>query len=202
MENEVMKCIKERRSIRNYLVKDVPKEIIEEIILAGKYAPSAENRQPWRFIVITNREFIKELSEKVKEQIKKLLKKKRRWKKRFKELEDERLILFLQAIANSKEDVVFHNAPVVIFIITKDEAFNDESCACCAENMMLYAWSIGIGSCWIGLAKFLELDEKVMEGLNVPKEYHVSACLTFGYPAKIPKAPIRNPSADVIKWIE
>ena len=202
MENEVIKCIKERRSIRNYLDKPLPKEIIEEIILAGRYAPSAENRQPWRFIVITNKQLINELSLRVKKQIAKILEKRGKWKKKFKELEDERLVLFLKAISNSKEDVVFYDAPALIFIIAKDEIFNLESCACCAENMMLAAWSLGIGSCWIGLANFLELDEEAMEKIGMPTGYKIMACIIFGYPMKIPKATIRNPSSDVIKWIE
>ena len=196
--NEVIKCIKERRSIRNFLDKKIPKEIIEEIIEAGKYAPSAEDRQPWKFIVVTKKELIQELSNEIKKQIKRILDKKRKWKKKFKELEDERLVLFLKAIANSKEDVIFYNAPLVIFIICEDEIFNDESCVCCAQNMMLSAWSMGIGSCWIGFAKFLEANEEVMERLEIPEGHHISACIVFGYPAKVPKATIRKPT--FIKW--
>ncbi len=201
-ENAVIKCIKERRSIRNYLDKEIPKEIIEEIISAGKYAPSAEDRQPWKFIVITNRDLINELSNEVKKQISEILKKKKKWKKKYRELEDERAVLFLKAVSSSKQDVIFYNAPVIIFILTEEGAFNDESCACCAENMMLSAWSTGIGSCWIGFAKFLEMNEEAMKKIGVPEGYHISACLIFGYPEKVPKATIRKPTADIIKWIE
>ncbi len=199
--NEVIKCIKERRSIRNYLDKEVPKEIIEEIIEAGKYAPSAENRQPWKFIVITDKVLIKELSEEIKKQIGTMLKQRRKWKRKFKELEDKEVLTFLQAVAMAKKDIIFYEAPVVIFIVTEDEMFNDESCACCAQNMMLAAWSMGIGSCWIGFAKFLEGNKKMMEKIGVPEGHHISACLIFGYPASVPKPQLRNPMADVIKWI-
>ena len=60
--------------------------IIEEIIEAARYAPSPENRQPWRFIVVTNKHRIKELSNEVKKQIKKILKNKWRWKRKYPEL--------------------------------------------------------------------------------------------------------------------
>ncbi|HID25593.1 MAG TPA: nitroreductase family protein [Thermoplasmata archaeon] len=50
------------------------KEVIEEIVQGSRFAPSAQNRQPWRFIVITNRGVIKEFSLLVKEELKKLLK--------------------------------------------------------------------------------------------------------------------------------
>lgn len=202
MQNEVISCIKTRRSIRSYSEKKLAREVIEEIINAGKYAPSAEDRQPWRFIVITNRDFIKKLSEEVKRQIEKVLKNKRKWRKKFNELNDNRMILFLSAVVKSKRDSIFFDAPAVIFIVTDEMMFNDESCACCAQNMMLSAWSMGIGSCWIGFARFLELNRSIIEEIGVPEGYHISACLTFGYPEKVPKPSMRKPTADVIKWIE
>ena len=202
MENEIIKCIKERRSIRRYLDKDIPKELIEKIIEAGRYAPSAEDRQPWRFIVITNKEKIRELSNEVKNQIRNVLKNKWKWKRKYKELKDERLLLFLNAIVHSRKDIVFYDAPVVIFILTDDKVFNDESCACSAQNMMLAAWSMGIGSCWVGFAKFLELSKDAMQNIGIPDGYHIASCLIFGYPAKVPRATIRKPIADIIKWID
>ncbi len=201
MENEVIKCIKGRRSIRNYLDKELSKELIEKIIEAGRYAPSAENRQPWRFIVITDRAFINDLSMRVKEQIRKMLKRKWKWRKKFPELNERQTLLFLNAVANSSKDVVFHNAPCVVFIITENRAFYDESCACAAQNMMLAAWSFGVGSCWIGFAKFLEMDEEAKEMLGISPGYHIAACLTFGYPEKVPKPPMRNPMAGIMRWI-
>jgi len=203
MEEEVIKCIKSRRSIRNYREEALPKETIEKIIEAGKYAPSAENRQPWKFVVITNKELMKELSEETKKQIEWILKKRRKFRKKYKELEERETLLFLQAVAKSSKDVIFHEAPVVIFIITEDRAFNDESCACAAENMMLAAWSMGIGSCWIGFAKFLEMNEEAREKIGVPSNHHIASCIVFGYPEKVPKKPLpRKPTSGIMKWID
>ena len=200
MENGVIECIKARRSIRNYEDREVPKEVMEEIILAGRYAPSAENHQPWKFIVVTDRDAITRLSNKTKEQIGKMLEHKRKWKKKFKELDDPREILFFQAVASSSKDMVFHDAPAVVFIVTADGIFNDEACACAAQNMMLAACSLGVGSCWIGFAKFIENSE-IMEEMGMPEGYHIAACIAFGYAGNSPKAAIRKPMADVIKWI-
>jgi len=59
-ENETIKTIKERRAIRDYETsKDVSDELIREIIEAGGYAPSAENQQPWRVIVIRDKKLQK-----------------------------------------------------------------------------------------------------------------------------------------------
>lgn len=51
--NEVVKVLKERRSIRDYLSKPIPREIMEDIIDCGRLAPSANNVQPWLFVVVT-----------------------------------------------------------------------------------------------------------------------------------------------------
>ena len=66
MTNPTIQTIKERRSVRNFQEKDIDKELLREIIQAGKYAPSALNKQPWKFIVITNKDFIQNLSLKIK----------------------------------------------------------------------------------------------------------------------------------------
>ncbi|MFZ2470981.1 MAG: nitroreductase family protein [Methanothrix sp.] len=67
LKNDVLKNIYSRRSVRDYLPDDVPDDVIRELILAGTYAPSAANKQPWRFVVIKNRVLIKKLSGKAKE---------------------------------------------------------------------------------------------------------------------------------------
>jgi nitroreductase len=52
---EVLKILKETRSIRKYQKKEIPKEIIEDIIDCARFAPTAVNIQPWEFIVITDK---------------------------------------------------------------------------------------------------------------------------------------------------
>jgi nitroreductase len=58
---DTLECIRKRRDIRSYLKKDVPDDVIRKIIEAGRLAPSAMNLQPWHFIVIKNKETLKEL---------------------------------------------------------------------------------------------------------------------------------------------
>jgi nitroreductase len=60
--NEVIRVLKERRSIREYLPKPIPKEILEDIIDCGRLAPSANNVQPWLFVVVTEEGGKKELA--------------------------------------------------------------------------------------------------------------------------------------------
>lgn len=58
---EILKEIKERISVRNFEKKAIPKEIINRILDAGRVAPSAKNRQPWRFIVVDNEDIKKKI---------------------------------------------------------------------------------------------------------------------------------------------
>jgi len=63
--NETIKNIKERRSVRKYKDKEIPKEILEELIDCARLAPSARNDQPWEFIVVTEKEILKKLGDTV-----------------------------------------------------------------------------------------------------------------------------------------
>ena len=199
MSTELIQLIKQRRSIRRFQDKPIEREVIEEIIQAGRYAPSDLNRQPWRFIIITNREYIQKLSKMVREEIKKLLRRKIGIPKELKE-KDNRLLL--AAAAYSKDDHIFFDAPALILVLTDDKIFSTESTACCAQNMMLAAYSMGIGSCWIGLANVLNLNKKILQDIGIPKGYHISAAIILGYPAEEKtRLPIRK-IGDVIKWID
>lgn len=202
MKTEFLDQLKKRRSIRSFKKVPVKKELIEEIIQAGRYAPSATNRQPWRFIVITKKEMIEDIAQIVKNEIKSVLKKRFILKYFYPALKSRETINLLAAIIYSKEDVLFFNAPVLVFIVSEKGKFNDESCACCAQNMMLAAHFLGLGSCWIGLAHFLGLNKKRMEKIGVPKGYHISAALVFGYPDKVlSQARFRKPNSGIINWI-
>jgi nitroreductase len=190
LSNPVMDAIYGRRSVRKYSDKDVPDEIIKEIIRAGTYAPTAVNKQPWRFIVIKNRKLIDEYDERAKKIFVNM----------FKDSAVPELAVYVKNLAKPEVRILY-KAPVFILVFTSQEALSEHDCALAAENMMLAAQSLGIGSCWIGLAAGLGSDEAFLKEAGVPKGHKLVAPLIFGYPAKggLP-APARN--ADVIlKWI-
>jgi len=203
MNTELIQLIKERRSIRSFRKEPLKKTDIDTIIQAGKYAPSAKDVQPWRFIVITNASKINYLSGIVKSEISTILKRRFIYQIFAKDLRNQKALQTLYVLSKSVKDVIFYDAPALIFIVSKKGLFNDESCSCCAENMMLAAHSLGIGSCWIGYASFLERNKKVLLEIGIPSDMHIVSALIFGYPKKEKKQmPIRKPMADVINWIE
>ena len=203
MSNPVIDAIKQRRSIRKFINKPLEKEMLEQIILAGRYAPSAKNDQPWRFIVITKPEKIHWLSLQVQQAIKHVLKKRFVLQFFYKQLRKKETLAFLYDVAMAPKDEIFFEAPALILILTKKNQFYDESCACCAQNMMLAAHFLGIGSCWIGFTSFLNSNRWVLDEIKVPRGYHISAALILGYSNEQSiKVPLRKPIADVINWID
>jgi nitroreductase len=169
--NDVTKNIFERRSVRKYQNKPVSKTIIKKIAECGTMAPSATNKQPWKFYVLTQSEMIHEFS---KEIVKAAMR------------ESSKSVLGLFDFPNSEEqmkvsDMVFYHAPVVVFITSPcDDEWADLDIGMCAQNMMLAAHSFGLESCPIGFAKYVE-QSSVYSKLKIPENERVNLAIIFGY---------------------
>ncbi len=189
--NDVLKNIYSRRSIRDYLPDDVPDDVIRELIRAASYAPSAANKQPWRFVVIKDRVLMNKLSDKAKEL----------WKELGSKSSKPELIGLANMVSRPNFNIFF-NAPLLIMIFSDPDALSPEiDCALAAENMMLAAKSLVIGSCWIGLGAPLGQVQTIMDDLGVLSVCRLVGCLIFGYPVKLDhKAPKRDENV-ILKWI-
>jgi nitroreductase len=189
--NDVFRNIYTRRAVRDYRPDDVPDDILRELIKAGTYAPSAVNRQPWRFVVIKDRDMICRLSARAKKMLLENAEK----------ATDPHVKQLLNAM-RMPEFNIFHNAPVLVLIFAAPDAYSPEyDCALAAENMMLAARSLGIGSCWIGFGMPLGSDREVLDELKVPANHKLIAPLIFGYPVKdLQAAPKRNEDV-VLNWV-
>lgn len=191
ISNAVLDNIYQRRSVRNYSDKEVPDEIIREIIRAGTYAPSAVNKQPWRFVVVKNRQLIDEYGDRAK----------KAFLTAFKDTENPDLVRYVQHLSKPTTRI-FYGAPVLILVFESPNVINENDCALAAENMMLAAHSLEIGSCWIGLAAGLGKDMEFLKEVGVPEGHKLIAPLIFGYPAEENrKAPARNATV-ILKWID
>ncbi len=199
---EVMDAIKHRRSIRKYREKAVPEKVVKQIIEAGRYAPSSHNSQPWRFIVVTDKKVIRELSDLIKAWFKNKVK-----LGAFASFFSKRLKQTINAAEKrvfTDKDLFFYDAPCLVLIYSKKGRFHAQDCALAAQNMMLEAYSLGIGSCWVGFADVvLSRSRKTRSELGVPNKHKLMATLIFGYPEKFPSAPMpRKDEANVIKWVK
>lgn len=181
--NETIKTIKERRAVRAYKDKPIEKEKIEEILECGLWAPSARNKQPWKFVVLDNKELIKKIAKKVQD----------------KTIDNPRYS-FVKERAKTKEDVIFYSAPLVIFILgDKKNNWSKIDCSLAAENMMLAARSMGIASCPIGMARHFIGEKEIEEKLGFDEKHELVLTLVFGYADEEPKPKERN--KDVVKRI-
>jgi len=163
---ELLQLMKDRRSIRQFIPDHpVEEEKITRILEAARWCQSASNRQPWRFIVIKNKDTITKL----------------------------------QSVA--KFGGFVSQAPVVIAIIAdKKRAPNwyvhDTSMV--THQICLMAWSLGLGTCWIG-----SMDrDKAAEVLHLDKHEHVTTILPIGYYDKKPDPTSRKDLKNLVTTID
>ena len=172
---DALEAIFTRRSTRKMKSELPPKEIIEKIIEAGRYAPSGSNSQTTHLIVITQKEILNELAGMVQEAFASM------------EIGPDAYVSLRNSVnASKKGNYVFHyGAPVLIVTANKKgygNAMADSACA--LENMMIAANALDLGSCWINQLHWLDDDEKVrsyMESLGLAQDETITGGLILGY---------------------
>lgn len=172
--NQVIETIMARRSVRKYLPQPVNRDTMQVILDCGINAPNGQNKQSWAIRIVDNPEFINGLTE-----------------------------VYKKANPKVAEDPnfrnMFRNAPTVVFI-ANDTAydFSQVDCGLLGENMVLSAWSMGIGSCCLGgPIRFMKTDPgaaEYLKRLNIPEGYDLLYCIAFGYPDESPAAKPRDAS--------
>ena len=186
MEN-TLELIKSRRSTRKYKTDAVPEEKLNQIVEAGRYAPSGGNCQSTHFIVVKNKEVLAELANLVQQEFAKM------------EITTGLYKSIVNSINASKNgNYVFHyNAPVLIITANqKDYGNNIADCACALENMMLMANALDLGSCWINQLKWLNENPVIldyMKKLELDESERIYGALAVGYPDTANGLPEREP---------
>jgi nitroreductase len=181
MQPPVLENIFTRRSIRRYLPKPLPREILEQIVKAGTYAPSARNSQPWHFTVVTSPGRIDRITEELKAAVARMP------QNHYKD--------FVGAASYS---VNFRNAPV--FIIVSGDAgasiMIEADCALALGNMFLAAHALGVGSCWVNQLGPIGDEPGFrahLTALGFPESHRVIGGLALGRPdGPRPPAPPRR----------
>ncbi|MDW5564243.1 MAG: nitroreductase [Methanomassiliicoccus sp.] len=194
--NEIMKNIYERRSVRAYADKSVPEDILQEIIKAGFHAPNGANTQGLRFAVITNRSKLKAYAEKGR------LMSLSAFQKMNEARPNDMTANMVKQLSNPNNDI-FYGAPAIVFVFATPACLTPvEDASLAAENMMLAAKSLGLGSCWIGFAKGLTYDPEFVRELNVPADHQLVAPIILGYPKKEEMRPSARGEPQVLGWLK
>lgn len=183
----MLEFIKSRRSTRKFKLDAVPDELLEQIVEAGRYAPSGGNCQSTRFIVIENAKILAEIAELVKDEFAKM------------EIGENTYKSLVNSITASKNgNYVFHyNCPVLIITANKkDYGNNIADCACALENMMLMANALDLGSVWINQLRWLNENPVIfakMKEFGMADDERVYGALAIGYADTEDGKPIRKP---------
>jgi len=196
----IMECLKRRRSVRKFKSKPLPLSLVLEVLEAARWAPSAHNAQPWRFIVIRDKE--------VKERLARAMAKK--W------VEDMLRDGVPEEIAEKRasESIErFISAPVLIVAcLTMEDMdkYPDEvrqraeylmavqSVASAIQNLLLAAHAAGLGACWYCAPLFCP--EVVREILKIPPQVDPQALITLGFPDEEPEPPPRLPLNLIVQY--
>ena len=208
---DLFDAIKGRKSIRRFKATPVPDEDIITILDAGRLAPSANNTQPWSFLVIKDREVLKNMAAATREMIDRMIP--------FAESEKQAQRL---AAYKSNYYTFFEHAPVVIAVCLEGyDAGTDlllarmgyapedikrlrplpglQSVSAAIEHMLLAVHALGYGSCW--MTGPLVAQEAFGKLLGYGKERTIAALLPIGLPDEDPPARSRKPVDEIMKLV-
>jgi len=152
---DVSEAIRKRCSVRQFRDRVIPDDILHSIIEAARWAPSPFNTQPWEFIIIKNKETLKAISK------------------------HARYSGYLSEVPLAIAVIVPPINPKFSWVESIGEP--RFAAAMAVQNMMLAAWEVGIGTCWVSIER-----DRVAEILEVPETHFVLTVMPIGYPEAIP----------------
>jgi F420 biosynthesis protein FbiB-like protein len=196
---ELSDIIKQRRSIRRYEDRPVDPVVLRRLLEMASWAPSAHNRQPWRFAVITDPARRAELAQAMGNRFRSDL--------AADGLPQDQIE---RQIARSYARISGAPAVVLLFLSMADmDQYPDsrrqefervmaiQSVALAAQNFLLAAQAEGLGACWICAPLFCP--DVVRQVLALPADWETQALLTVGYPAE-QRVSEREPLEKKILW--
>lgn len=178
----VIEAIFERRSLRKYENRPVPHELIEQILTAGTYAPSAHNRQPWRFAVVQSFDIKKRLAQSMGARLRSDL-----------EADSVPQAIIEKDVSRSYDRLT--SAPVLLVLcvsMVDMDGYNDDqrnhneyimavqSTAMAGQNILLAAHDNGLGACWMCAPLFCA--DVVQATLQLPQDWQAQGIISIGYP--------------------
>ena len=200
-----------RRSVRRFLPDPVPREVLRRLLEAAISAPSASNKQPWRFFVVTSRDRVDRMAAAVRAEVDRIAR----------HVPPESEAPFR---AYGDYFTRFELAPAVIVVLHRglallsslvDRELGDDARARIAgmerdsgligaslaiQNLLLAAHAEGLGASGMTGPLVAEADLKGI--LDIPESWGIAALIPVGYPAEEPAPPSRKPLDKVVRWIE
>jgi nitroreductase len=207
----MLEIVRSRRSIRRFKQDLPPREDLEAVLEAATMAPSASNRQPWRFDVIADRDVLARMVEAVRDVV-----------PRVAAFLDDRVVRAFKDYAEHFSE--FASAPVVIVVSWRetrlfgtvlsedaDETSRDRieelegrdgviGASMAAQNLLLAAHGLGLGA--VFMTGPLLAGPELRQILEIAESRRILGLVPIGYPDESPEAPPRKPLERVVRWME
>lgn len=200
--DDAQRLMHRRRSVRHYGAQPISTALLERLLACAVLAPSAHNRQPWRFTVVRSPECKARLARAMGQRLR---------EDRLADGDDP------SAVRTDAERSFARltGAPVVLLVATSLEAMDTypdarrraaeaamamQSTAMAVQNLMLAATAAGIGSCWMCAPLFCPAT--VADALQLPPSWQPQGLVTLGMPAGEPRERGRLPLEQVVRWEE
>jgi len=193
--------IRSRRAIRRYQDKPVPVTLITELLETAVWAPSAHNRQPWRFAILTKAATKTKLAQAMGQRL-----------QADRTADGDPPDVIARDVARSYQRIT--GAPVIVVVClsmqdmdhypdkrrqTNERMMAVQSVAMAAQNLWLLAHNAGLGACWLCAPLFVP--QLVQTTLDLPADWEPQGLMTFGWPAE-EKEKTRRPLKDVIRFVD
>ena len=181
---ELLSLMRDRRSLRRYQARSVPAPVVEKLLEAASWAPSAHNRQPWRFVVIESPTTKVQLATEMGARLRSDL-----------QADGVPRAIIEADVGRSYSRIT--SAPLLILLCmslndmdvysddqrnTYEAAMAQQSTAMAGQNLLLMAAGLGLGACWMCAPLFCQ--DLVASALDLPADWRPQGLITLGYPTE------------------
>jgi nitroreductase len=173
--------LEKRRAVRDYEDREVPLELIKNLISDSIKAPNASNAQPWKFIIVNDKAVMKRISDDSKKTLIAGIEKD----------PNSPMKGYLEVLKNENFNV-FYNAPCLVAVVARAKgATVATDCGLLAAYLMFAAAERGLGTCFVAQGAEVR-DPELVQEIGLPEGYRIWAPIILGYPKTIPPTPERK----------
>jgi len=169
---DVFEAIKKRRSVRAYTSEEVTEKDVEKLIEAARLAPSAGNIQPWEFVIVTNAETKRRLSDAALHQT----------------FIEEAPVVIIVCADVARSSWGYGSRGTNLYCL--------QDTAAATENMLLAAQALGLATCWVGAFH----EDEVARVVNTPRNVRPVAIVPVGRPAEKPSARPKRSMREIVHY--
>jgi coenzyme F420-0:L-glutamate ligase / coenzyme F420-1:gamma-L-glutamate ligase len=201
---QLLEVLCSRRSVRRFADQAISRDDLSRLFDAARWAPSNHNRQPWKFVVLEDRERIRNLARNVALSVGDKLKSLPALASPYASDLAHHATLFAQAPAVI---VALHKRPVSVSAALLEGVPNPTlvsgeplSVAMAVQNLVLAAHTLGLGACVMTAP--LMVPDALTGGLQLPAGYELTCLIALGHPAESPEPPRRKTLEQIVEYLD